>query len=384
MGAMMGLVLLYALGWTLLTVMPAAVVVWVLYYLMSLPLRRQERARLFVDLLETSAQAGHSPEAALVALSRTRDVTLGARFHWLAALVESGERLGAALARVPGYLPPRVRALVQVGCSLGDVSGVLPACRHQLRDGLNQAQGALHYLVLLVLGVTPAVPAVFLTMAVFVFPKLRAILEEMEVPFPPLLQSLLNSLQWVTVVLVCLLGVMWGTALVYLGGPRLARWLQFGRWRLADGVAWMLPWKRARLRRDFVSVLALLLDGGVPEGTAVRLAAESTDNARVQERAQQMQRDLESGRGLPAALRHLDDSRELSWRLGNTVAGGQVFSRALAGWLESLDARAFRQEQVSAQLFTTSILLVNGVLVGLVVVATFQVLLQIVNEGVLW
>jgi hypothetical protein len=58
--------------------------------------------------------------------------------------------------------------------------------------------------------------------------------------------------------------------------------------------------------------------------------------------------------------------------------------QALRGWLEALDARAFRQE-LSAVHFTASLLVViNGLFVGLITVGIFQIFVAIINEGVLW
>jgi hypothetical protein len=64
--------------------------------------------------------------------------------------------------------------------------------------------------------------------------------------------------------------------------------------------------------------------------------------------------------------------------------GGDGFRVAVGGWLESLEARAFRMEQAVAQMVTTGLVLMNGVMVGLMVLATFEVLIRILNEGVLW
>jgi type II secretory pathway component PulF len=122
----------------------------------------------------------------------------------------------------------------------------------------------------------------------------------------------------------------------------------------------------------------------MPEGEAVRLAADGVDNAVVVRKAERMVADLKSGRGLAEALTRLDDRLELAWRVRNAAAGVAGFRVALAGWLASLDARAFRQEQSAAHVLTTAVVLFNGVLVGFLVVGTFQVLVRIVNEGVLW
>src|SRR5881396_2717633 len=72
------------------------------------------------------------------------------------------------------------------------------------------------------------------------------------------------------------------------------------------------------------------------------------------------------------------------WRLTNASHSSKGFRAALNGWLEALDARAFQQQQAAAQLVTTAVVLLNGTLVGALVVGTFEALISIVNTGVMW
>ena len=60
------------------------------------------------------------------------------------------------------------------------------------------------------------------------------------------------------------------------------------------------------------------------------------------------------------------------------------FLTALSGWLESLDAKAFQQEQAAAHVITTALVLVNGLFVGLLTAGTFQALISVIETGVLW
>jgi len=119
-------------------VAPLALLSWIACYLVSLPLRRQERARFFLDLLDHGLKEGHTPEQAIVTVSRSRDPSMGARFHLLAAHLETGLRLGAALDKVPRLLPLQTVAMLKSGEEIGDVRKVLPACRHRLTDGLSR------------------------------------------------------------------------------------------------------------------------------------------------------------------------------------------------------------------------------------------------------
>ena len=80
----------------------------------------------------------------------------------------------------------------------------------------------------------------------------------------------------------------------------------------------------------------------------------------------------------------MDDSGELRWRLANALQGRGNFLRALMGWHEALDAKAFQEEQAAAQLTTTGLVLFNGVMVASIVIAVFLVLIQLLNEAVLW
>ena len=56
-------------------------------------------------------------------------------------------------------------------------------------------------------------------------------------------------------------------------------------------------------------------------------------------------------------------------------AGG--FLQALAGWHESLDAKAFQQEQAAAHGITSALVLWSGLFVGAVVISVFMFLVSI-------
>jgi len=55
------------------------------------------------------------------------------------------------------------------------------------------------------------------------------------------------------------------------------------------------------------------------------------------------------------------------------------FMAALSGWLESLDAKAFQQEQAAAQVVSTLMVGLNGLLVGMFAVAMFLPLIKLMN-----
>jgi len=350
------------------------------YLILSLPLRRHERARFFLDLLETGLKQGRSAEQSIVSLVQTGDTSLGVRFHLVGAWIETGLRLGQALDRVPHFLPPRINAMLKVGEEIGDLAKVLPACRRQLQDGASQSRGAVNYLIVAAFVLTPIAPAVFLGLAVFVFPKYVMILQDMGAGLPALTQFVLGTAHQFGAVLVGVMGLIYLAALVYLSGPRLRKWLV----PVWDAVAWRVPWKRKRMQRDFSAMLAALLDNGVPEEKALQLAGESTANRVFRRRTEAAVGELRAGTPLTVALQRLDDSGQFQWRLANALQSRGGFLTALNGWLEALDAKAFQQEQAAAHTITTGLVIFNGLIVGTLIAGIFLALIALIDAGVKW
>ena len=366
--------------------LPICGVMYLAYFLLTLPLRRSERGRFFLDLLEMGLKEGRTPETAFITAAASRDPSLGARFYLLAAYLEQGLSLSQALERVPRLLPPQVRAMLKTGERVGDVSRVLPACRQLLKDGISQVRGAINYVVLLALAVTPFAVAVPVVLRVKVLPSYEAVFHEMLQGgnLPPFTRVVFAGNNFITAIQLTLLGFLWLALLLYVGGPRLRGWVGLILPGLPDWLDCALPWRRKRLQRNFSTMLALLLDAEVPEAEALALAGESTGNTIMAHRAGVLRARLSEGVKLPDALAQMDDARELSWRLSNALRSGRGFFRALAGWHESLDAKAFQLEQAWAQVATTVLVLVNGCVVASVVIAVFLVLIQLIDQAVLW
>jgi Flp pilus assembly protein TadB len=361
-----------------------AVLAYLGYFALSLPLRRQERARLFLDLLDLGFRQGHTAERTIVEAAASGDAALGARFHLLAAHIESGATLEAALRRVPRLVPPAVSALLGTASQAGDLRSALPACRRRLEDGAATVSSAQHYLMLLVLSVGPAWIFLFWMLMVFVMPKFTMIFEDMSAGSPVALVWLTRNAYLLVGLQTVLILACYALAACYLGGPRLARWVDRVWPGLPSRLAWRFPWRRQRLLRDFSVLLAQWLDAGLPEPRAVQLAASSTANDVVAERADQVRSDLARGLVLPEALAHIDDAGEFRWRLENAAHGPRRFLAALEGWHEALSARAFQLEQTSAQVVTTGLVLLNGLFVGSLAVAVFAMFTDLINAAVLW
>ena len=361
-----------------LSIAVVSVVLWLMHFLLTLPMRRAERARLFLDLIESAIQQRRPVEETLISVSQSHDMAIGVRFHLVAAWLEQGLPLGEALAKVPRFLPPQVAAMLQTGRNLGDFGKVLPACRQLLNDAVSQTRSAINYLVILTFVITPMGFGVVCALKVLVLPKFMEIAQGMggvtsSVEFVVAHTGALIALQSAVLVL------LWLSAFIYMGGPRVVSWFpgleRFQYW---------LPWRRKRLQRDFSTLLAILLDSGVPEPETVALAANCTANSPFRQRAARAVNGLKQGLNLTQAIRAMDDSGEFGWRLTNAIHGGDGFLKALAGWHESLDAKAFQQEQAAAHTITSALVLWSGLFVAVVVISVFTFLVSLINEGVLW
>jgi type II secretory pathway component PulF len=354
-----------------------------LYTLLSLPIRRQERTRFFLDLLEDGLRRNRTPEQAIADVAASRDPELGVRFHMLAAHLALGRRLGDALQQVPRFLPPRVQAMLRAGETIGDVRRVIPACRTQVEDGLSAARSALNYVLLFKLLAAPATPALLLALCTFVFPRIVLIAQDIDVRLPAftiwVIQQSTNL--WLGFTVVTLLFYL--ALALYFGGPRLTQLLQSNAFPFTDALAYRIPWKRRRIQRDFVSLLAALLDHGVPEADAVRLASDAMANRSFLKHARRVLEALARGERLEVALQHLDASGELRWRVANAARSRDGFATNLRGWIEALDAKAFQLEQAAAQLTSTGLVLANGVVVFAIVVSVFLVLIAVTESAML-
>lgn len=375
--------------YVLLGLLPALGALYVIYFLLTLPLRRNERARLFLDLLELGLRSGRAPETAITDAAASHDKSLGARFHLLAAYLEQGLRLDQALDGVPRLLPPQIRAMLKIGERIGDLARILPACRLSLHGGVSHVRGALNYLLVLSFLATPFTLVVPLVLEIKILPSFKAIFAGMfeGAALPPFTRIVLATSSTFMAVQWAILVLVWLVTLSYLGGPRLRAWLARvlpGGAVLADWFLSVLPWRRKRLQRDFSAMLAALLEAGVPEVEAVRFAGESTANKVFCRRSERVAALLAQGVKLPEAARAFDNSGELQWRLANALRGAGGFVKALSGWHEALDAKAFQLEQTAAQITTTCFVLLNGFVVACFVVGLFLPLIQLMNRAALW
>jgi type II secretory pathway component PulF len=347
----------------------------------SAALRREERARCFLRLLEIGLQQGRTVEETVSSLNSARVTEMGRHFSRFAGWMARGMRLGEATDEVPRFLPDQVNAMLRVGDVIEDVPRVLPICRASLTTGSSTARRQLDN-VMALLFVSPAGPAVIAILSVFVLPKFRSLAEDMmPAPYAPM-ETWFSAAQFFAYVAAILWVVAWLLESGRGGGQWLLRLVRVGT-TLTDWVQYQMPWKRRRMLRDFSALLGSLLDAGVPEARALDLAAEGAVNQRFRQRVSRARGRLAEGTPIGEAVADLDPTGEFAWRFRNASAAGSAanrFTAALQGWHESLDARAFRQEQIVSQSLTTLFVLLNGCMVGSAAIGVFSFLSHLVQS----
>ena len=354
----------------------------VLHFLLSLPMRRRDRARFFLDLLETVVDRGQPVEAAILSAAENQDRAIGARFFMVAAHIESGQRLGGALERVPRFLPPQITAMIRTGEQLGDLKKVLPACREVLRPAPDTVRTTMYYMVGVLLIFAPIAIWLISVLSFFVIPKFSDVASSMGLPVWPLAAFVFRFTPELVMFEAALFCALMAVAAVYLGGPGFVRWFQYRNLPVVDWLSWRIPWKQKQLLRTFSAMLAVLLDGGIPEAEAVRLAGESTANEICRRRAQRVVAALAGGAKLYDAIGAFDATGELRWRLANATHARGGFLGALRGWHAALDARAFQQEETAVHALTSGMVILNGIMVGLIAIGMFGMLVMFLKATV--
>ena len=231
---------LRVLGWVLFCLLPSVLSVIGVYFLITLPLRRQERARVLIDVLAAGVRRGQAPAVTLTALAERR--VLGWELWRAARAVGAGEPMSRALrTSAPSLLPPNITGALAAGEAMGDVGRVLPACRRMLVDAVPRTRAALNYLPLMTISLF-LMPMVF--MRFFLVPKLQEIVRSMALPSMHAGDALTAfshpAIAWFCVAAPLALAA---TAVLYIGGPRLAESIGWDR-LIGDRLAMRLPWRR--------------------------------------------------------------------------------------------------------------------------------------------
>jgi type II secretory pathway component PulF len=374
--------------WTLVWFAPIGIVSTLVYLFLTLPPRRAEQARLFLDILQTGQDRGDSPERTILAVSETRERSLGVRFHLLAARIEEGMTLGQALNVTRTALPATIAEIVSIGASQNTLAKLLPAARTALNETGSRLRSGLNYVIVLFFVLGPCALVLLTGFLTRVGPRMQQMFVDMAEDAgaqPPALSRLVFENVWALPgISLGLLIAVGSLAVFWIWGDGALRFARIFLGSIPDRLLLLAPWRRYRAQRDFTAVLAALLDAGLNEADALRLAARATANSAVIARAKKSSAQLAAGQSLPAALRALSIGEGFHWRWANALRSGKDFFAALRGWHEWLNAKAFQQEQAATHAITTTFVLLNGAIVLLVVAAVFQVITAITEAQALW
>lgn len=358
--------------WILLWGLPTLAVAGAVAWALNVPAMRAERARWFLDALGLAIRSGRSPEQAIIELSSTRDSTLGARFHYLAAWIRSGLRFDEALQRTPSLISSKISAILVEGAEAGVLPGALKAAQRSAKLPDAQVRAALSCQIVMLFILNPLILMTLPYFLLQIFPVLEQIVAGFGKKTPFGMHFLIRYSPWIFAIQVVSIFALYFGAIFYVGGNRLTRWLEAGLFPLSAWIALRIPWKRKRLYRDFSTMLALLLDAGLPERKALEMAGAATDNEIFMTLVDKALLELEAGVGLSRALELLDPPKEFAWRLANALQRKGNFEEAMEGWFDALDAEADAQEQVAGDLVSTALVILNGAFVALIIAVVMQ------------
>ena len=294
-------------------------------------------------------------------------------------------RLSQALEVVPRVLPPQVCAMLSTGDRIGDIRKVLPACRLLLRDSVSHVRSALNYLILLAFAISPAMVVVPVVLEDKVLPKLKAVFAGMLEGQPARVHPIgLRGKHFVMVIQLCIVGFVWLATLAYCRratAPRLGPSPPAGLHRTGSS-----PGCRGGANASSAISRPCSPCSWTPKCPKPKPSPGGPIHCQPRHyrpRAESLRPAARRSQA-PEALRALDSSQELQWRLSNALRRGAGFVRALTGWHEALDAKAFQLEQAAAQITTTVLVLINGVIVASILIAVFLILISIINRTSVW
>ncbi len=360
------------LQWLCLWCLPVFAIAAIAAWLLNLPALRIERARLFLDVLRLAIRSIPSPEQAIIALSATRDESLGARFHLLAAWLRSGLRFPEALRRLPSLVPAPLAAMLVAGHQAGSLPAAILAARRAAAPPHAQTRAALSCQIVMLFILNPLILASLPFFMMKLFPVLNGMAAGFGQSPPAAMLFLSNHSGAIFACQLASILFLYLGAAFYVGGNRFTRWIESGLFPLSAWIALRVPWKRKRLQRDFSAMFALLLDAGLPERKALELAGSSSANEIFEARVQLALAALQLGQSLPTALELLDPPREFAWRLANGLRRQGAATASFQGWFDALDAEADAQEQMAGDLISTFLVVLNGMIIALIIGAVMQ------------
>ena len=357
---------------------------FVAYLILSGPFRRIDCANLVVQLNELAAASGQTPEELFQQLGsgEVRSVPYARKFAHLNRLMRDGNGFVESLRRFHSLLPGEIFGTMELARNERGAALLAKLCRAHLEDGVSRAQQSFKLFASSLLFLIPTSLMIGVGIVGFILPKLKYVLADyMYEGIPALSEFFMRVYESGVLVVLPVMLILFFIVLTvsHLFGLSVSHNTGLHMNQLFSSVGWLVPWRRNRVKRNFIWILGELLDNGATEAEAIRTAAATTKNSVIQSRAALALRDLEKGATLAVALRRFDRRADLAWRVENAAHGSTRFRETLEGWTSHLSALAYRQQQSAFYFFFTTITLLNGLCVLAIGTILFLPLVTIIE-----
>ncbi len=358
----------------------------VAYFVLSAPFRRIDCANLVVELNELAAATGRNPEDLFKQLGGrgVRGVPHARKFTRLNDLMKSGQSFIESLRGFHSLLPGEVFGAMELAHNERSSQLLAKLSRAHLEDGVSRAQNSFKLFSSSLIILIPTTLMMSTGVFIFVLPKFMDVFSDMMGSGLPEITVFLMGwyetglamvIPTLLILFVAFLTVahLFGFTASHDTGSLLNR--LFGR------LAWLMPWRRNRIKRNFIWIFCELLDNGIAEAEAIEAAAAATKNSVVRGRAAKAANDLRNGQPLAKAMRRFDRRADLAWRVENAGHGSATFRETLEGWTNHLSALAYKQQQSAFYYAFTFLTLLNGLCVLGIAMMFFLPLIKMI-EGI--
>ncbi len=360
------------------------------YFVLSAPFRRIDCANMVVELNELAAATGKDPEQLFCQLGSgvVGGVPYVRKFSKLYGLMENGHGFIDSLRQFYSLLPGEIFGTMELARNERCAQLMAKLSKAHLEDGVSRATQSFKLFSSGLLILIPTSLMAGMGAFALVIPKFKEVLGDIigygEMPFISDLLIQIYDSGLMLLVPAFLISVMIFVTVSHLFNFSTAHNTKMYMNKLFSCIAWLLPWRRNRIKRNFIWILCELLDNGVSEAEAVKVAAEATKNSVICNRAKKAIRDLEKGQLLAQALRRFDRRADLAWRVENAAHGSSSFRETLEGWTSHLSALAYKQQQSAFYYFFTAMMLINGFLVlsmGLIFFIPFVEMMEVLSKS---
>lgn len=341
-------------------------------------LGRPTAVALFARTLATLLGAGLSLERALAfASDQARHPEVAAAGRSVVSQVQSGARLGAALAEHPRVFSPLFSALVAAGEESGGLEDALARVADQLDESVElrgQIRSALIYPAIMAVASAAGVTVLLL----FVVPRFVALLAEEGGRLPVSTQLLVAASAvvargWWILFLLTALAI--GGARRWLARPENRR--RWHAWRLTWPLVGEIETKYAAAR--FSRALGMMLRSGGPILPALRTARSTVSNHALGAGLDRAVQEVSQGKRVSAALRET-----LPPLAAELIAVGEESGRLDELCLkiaDTYDTEVRRSLRSLVAVVEPALILAFGLIVGFVALAMLQAIYS-VNRSV--